>query len=115
MGKVKIKLVSIGHLPLEFESKKIKNFSSSLFEVIGKIDNHELRCNSDGSGWEFSDDLVRKQMPDLNGADFMIAIGRCWDRHQFKKPGLPMLFAAYYGIVTLLAQIPHRFQLMASR
>ncbi|MGX9417678.1 hypothetical protein ACWU4D_10035 [Vibrio sp. WJH972] len=74
MSKVKIKLVSIGHLPLEFESKKIKNFSSSLFEVIGKIDNHELRCNSDGFGWEFSDDLVREQMPDLNGADFMIAI-----------------------------------------
>jgi len=74
MSKVKIKLVSIGHLPLEFEPKKIKNFSSSLFRVIGKIDNHELRCNSDGFGWEFSDDLVRKQMPDLNDTDFMIAI-----------------------------------------
>lgn len=74
MSKVKIKLVSIGHLPLEFEPKKIKNFSSSLFEVIGKIDSHELRCNSDGFDWEFSDVLVREQMPDLNGADFMIAI-----------------------------------------
>jgi hypothetical protein len=59
---------------LGFDPKKIKNFSSSLFEVIGKIDNHELRCNSDGFGWEFSDDLVREQMPKLNGADFMIAI-----------------------------------------
>ncbi|MEI8667559.1 hypothetical protein P4S65_04045 [Pseudoalteromonas sp. B131b] len=74
MSKVKIKLVSIGHLPLGFDPKKIKNSSSSLFEVIGKIDNHELRCNSDGFDWEFSDDLVREQMPKLNGADFMIAI-----------------------------------------
>ncbi len=74
MSKVKIKLVSIGHLPLEFDPKKIKNFSSSLFEVVGNVDNHELRCNSDGIGWEFSDDLVRNQMPNLNNADFMIAI-----------------------------------------
>jgi len=75
MSKVKIKLVSIGHLPLGFDPKKIKNFSSSLFEVIGNIDNHELRGNSDGSGWEFSDDLVRQQMQiPLNDADFMIAI-----------------------------------------
>ncbi|WP_068453314.1 MULTISPECIES: hypothetical protein [unclassified Oleiphilus] len=74
MSKVKIKLVSIGHLPLGFDPKKIKNFSSSLFEVIEKIDNHELRCNSDGFDWEFSDHLVREQMPKLNGADFMIAI-----------------------------------------
>lgn len=74
MSKVKIKLISIGHLPLGFDPKKIKNSSSSLFEVIGKIDNHELRCNSDGFDWEFSDDLVREQMPKLNGADFMIAI-----------------------------------------
>ncbi len=74
MSKVKIKLVSIGHLPLEFNSKKISKFSSSLFEVVGSIDNFSLRCNSDGDDWEFSDDLVRQQMPQLNNADFMIAI-----------------------------------------
>lgn len=74
MSKVKIKLVSIGHLPLGFDPKKIKNFVSSIFEVIGNIDNHELRCNSGGFGWEFSDYLVLNQMPKLNGADFMIAI-----------------------------------------
>jgi hypothetical protein len=74
MSKVKIKLISIGHLPLEFNSKKISKFSSSLFEVEGNIDNLALRCNSDGYDWEFSDDLVKNQMPNLNGADFMIAI-----------------------------------------
>ncbi|WP_305819445.1 hypothetical protein [Photobacterium leiognathi] len=86
MSKVKIKLVSIGHLPLGFDPKKIKNFSSSLFEVIGNIDNHELRCNSDGFDWEFSDDLVREQMPKLNGADFMIAIVNVSIRRQLVFP-----------------------------
>lgn len=74
MSKVKIKLISIGHLPLEFNSKKISKFSSSLFEVEGNFDNLALRCDSDRYDWEFSDDLVKKQMPKLNGADFMIAI-----------------------------------------
>lgn len=74
MSKVKIKLISIGYLPSEFKSKKVSKFSSSLFEVVGNIDNLSLRCDSDGYGWEFSDDLVRKQMPEFNDADFMVAI-----------------------------------------
>ncbi len=74
MSKVKIKLVSIGHLPLEFNPKKIENWKSSTFEVIDKIDNFALRCNSDGVDWEFSDALIRTQLPDNSDADFMIAI-----------------------------------------
>lgn len=74
MNKVKIKLVSIGHLPLDFNSKKIPKFSSSLFEVVGNIDNHSLRCNSDINDWGFSDQLIKNQMPKLNSEDFMIGI-----------------------------------------
>jgi hypothetical protein len=74
MSKVKIKLVSIGHLPLEFQSKKVKNWKSSTFEVVGKIDNFALCCDSDGYDWEFSDALVKQQFPANSEADFMIAI-----------------------------------------
>ena len=74
MSKVKIKLVSIGHLPFDFNNNKIPKFSSSLFEVVGDIDNHSLRCNSDIEDWGFSDQLIKNQMPKLNGEDFMIGI-----------------------------------------
>lgn len=74
MSKVKIKLVSIGHLPLEFQSKKVESWKSSTFEVVGKIDNFALRCDSDGYDWEFSDALVKEQLPVNTDADFMIAI-----------------------------------------
>ena len=74
MSKVRIKLVSIGHLPLEFRSKKIKNWSSKTFEVVEDIDNYSLRCDSDGFDWEFSDSAVKGQLPDQFNADFMIAI-----------------------------------------
>ncbi len=74
MSKVKIKVVSIGHLPLEFQSKKIENWKSSIFEIIGEVDNFALRCDSDGFGWEFSDALVKEQLPANSDTDFMIAI-----------------------------------------
>lgn len=62
---------------------------------------------------KLTEQSFRREFIDKNKPLFIIR--RCWDRHQFKKPGLLMLFAAYYGIVTLLAQIPYRFQLVASR
>ncbi|EGQ7838618.1 hypothetical protein ACFM0N_003102 [Vibrio parahaemolyticus] len=74
MSKVKIKLISIGHLPLEFNIKSVGKFKSSQFEIHGEIERLALRCDSDGMSWEFSDDIVRKQLPELGDADFMIAI-----------------------------------------
>ncbi|MDD5229559.1 MAG: hypothetical protein PHN45_05745 [Methylococcales bacterium] len=73
MAKIKIKVISIGHLPLNFQPKKISSWESDLFEIDGSIDNYALRCNSDGYNWEFSDELIKEQLPDFN-ADFLIAI-----------------------------------------
>ena len=74
MSKVKIKLVSIGHLPLEFQTHKVTKWKSSTFEIAGNIDNFALRCDSDGLHWEFSDERVKEQLPKNFDADFMIAI-----------------------------------------
>lgn len=74
MSKVKIKLASIGHLPIGFQPKKILRWKSSTFEVVGEFDNFALRCDSDGPDWEFSDELVKSQIPKKFDADFMIAI-----------------------------------------
>jgi hypothetical protein len=74
MSKAKIKLVSIGHLPLDFQVKKVLRWKSSIFEISGEFENFALRCDSDGPGWEFSDELVKTQLPERFDADFMIAI-----------------------------------------
>jgi hypothetical protein len=74
MSKVKIKLVTIGHMPLGFTPSKIIKWKSSTFEIVEPIDNFALRCDSDGYGWEFSDKLVQQQLPHTFNADFMIAI-----------------------------------------
>lgn len=74
MDKVKIKLVTIGHLPLHLNLSQVSAWKSGVFELVGDIENFSLRCDSDGSGWEFSDELLREQLPAHTGADFLLAI-----------------------------------------
>ena len=74
MNKVKIKIVSIGSIPIHLNLKKVENWKSSIFELDGAIENYALRCDSDGDSWDFSDGLLEGQFPEKFGADFMIAI-----------------------------------------
>ncbi len=74
MSQVKIKLISIGHLPINLQVTKLLRQKSLLFEVVGDFENYALRCDSDGVDWEFSDQLVRTQLPVTFDADFMIAV-----------------------------------------
>ncbi|WP_426077340.1 hypothetical protein [Janthinobacterium sp. PSPC3-1] len=74
MKKIKIKLVSIGQLPIDFQEKNILKWKSSAFEVSKEIENFSLTCDSDGPDWAFSDELVRKQIPRDFDADFIVAI-----------------------------------------
>jgi hypothetical protein len=76
MNKVKIKVTTIGHLPLHLNMKRVTGWQSDVFELAGTIENFALRCDSDGDGWEFSDTLLKEQLPPPHqfDADFLIAI-----------------------------------------
>lgn len=63
MDKAKIKLVTIDHLPLHLNLNRVAAWNSEVFELVGGVDNFDLRCDSDGPDWEFSDDLLRVQLP----------------------------------------------------
>jgi len=74
MDKAKIKLVTIGHLPLHLDLIRVSAWKSEVFELSGEIENFALRCDSDSDGWVFSDALLKAQLPAHAGADFLIAI-----------------------------------------
>lgn len=74
MDKAKIKLVTIGHLPLHLDLSRAAAWRSDVFELAGDIENFALRCDSDSDGWVFSDALLKAQLPAQTGADFLIAI-----------------------------------------
>lgn len=74
MDKAKIKLVTIGHLPLHLDLRRASAWKSDVFELVGQIENFALRCDSDSDGWVFSDALLKAQLPAHTGADFLIAI-----------------------------------------
>lgn len=74
MDKIKIKLVTIGHLPLRLNLTRASAWKSDIFELVGEIENFALRCDSDSENWIFSDALLKAQLPAHKGADFLIAI-----------------------------------------
>jgi hypothetical protein len=74
MHKAKIKLVTIGHLPFHLNLKRVSEWPSDVFELIGEVDNFALRIDSDIENWAFSDELLKKQLPAHLGADFLLAI-----------------------------------------
>lgn len=74
MVKTKISVVTIGHMPSEFDKRKIKSWKSALFTVVGDIENYSLTEDSDGYGWEFTDENLEKILPDQFQGNFLIAI-----------------------------------------
>jgi hypothetical protein len=74
MTKVKIKLVTVGHLPLHLNLDPVSAWSSDVFELVGNIENFALRGDADGEGWCFTGEKLRTQLPDHTGAHFILAI-----------------------------------------
>lgn len=74
MSKVKIKLVSVGHLPANFDKTKIEQWESALFKIQGQIESFTLNNDSDGPNWEFSDQNLLKELPNNFNGDFLLAL-----------------------------------------
>jgi hypothetical protein len=74
MDKTKIKVITIGQLPLHLNLRRIASWQSEIFQLAGDIENFALRCDSDSDGWVFSDALLKEQLLKKFDADFVIAI-----------------------------------------
>lgn len=74
MSKIKITVATIGHMPAEFNKQKIKEWSSSVFEVVDEIENYALNCESDDHGWAFSDAALEEVLPTKFNGDFLVSI-----------------------------------------
>lgn len=74
MSKIKITVATIGHMPAEFQKKKLKEWKSSVFEVVDEIENYSLNCQSDGPDWEFTDAALEKVLPTVFNGDFLVSI-----------------------------------------
>ncbi len=74
MRKVRVKVITLGHMPPHIQVDRIRIWNSQIFEIVGSIENHEIRSNSGGFGWEFSDSLLSEQvLPDIT-VDFVLAL-----------------------------------------
>ena len=74
MSKVKIRLIILGHVPYSLDIKKIQNWDTDLFEIVGSINSLNISGNSDGAEWEFLDKTINSQLPSRNNEDILIAV-----------------------------------------
>lgn len=74
MDKTKITAVTIGHMPAEFNKRKITSWKSSIFTITGEIESYSLTKDSDGDDWEFTDANLEEVLPDNFQGDFLVAI-----------------------------------------
>lgn len=74
MSKVKIKLVILGHIPLDLDKVKLTKWKSEVFEIVGQIDSYTITNNADGASWEFMDNNIGALLPERFEGDFLIAM-----------------------------------------
>lgn len=74
MEKTKITVATVGHMPAEFDKRKIENWNSSLLSVSDEIQSYALTEDSDGENWQFTDSILENLLPKYFNGDFLIAI-----------------------------------------
>ena len=74
MSKTRIAVATVGHMPADFKRQKIKEWKSSVFEIVDEIESYSLTCDSDGIGWEFTDEALEKVLPSKFNGEFLVAL-----------------------------------------
>lgn len=74
MSKTRITVAIVGHMPADFNRHKIKKWDSSVFEIVDGVESYSLTCDSDGLGWEFTDESLERVLPSKFNGEFLIAI-----------------------------------------
>lgn len=74
MEKVNIKLITIGHMPIEINKQKLINWKSKVFKIDPDIPSYTLPIESDGYNWDFSDENIKSILPDNGEFDIRLVI-----------------------------------------
>jgi hypothetical protein len=74
MKPTKISIATIGEMPFNFNTSKVKAWKSSIFEITGTIDNYALTVDADGEDWQFTDNNLSRVLPETGDSDFLFAI-----------------------------------------
>ena len=82
MEKIKINVVTIGRVPIQFKLLELENWKSEIFEIVG-VENYGLTGNSDRPKWRFSDEFFNNQLQKNFVGDFRFVIVNVPIRYNF--------------------------------
>lgn len=106
MNKSKVVVATIGYMPNKLiNTKKIKKHSSSVFEIIGEIENYALTMDADGTDWEFTDKALAETLPKAHHGDFIIALVNVpiEDNYYARRLSNNRIVFSFYEIKEILA------------
>lgn len=74
MSKVKISLVTIGHMPRDLNLDCVRSWHSAAFEIAGAPESYVVNRDSDGPDWQYTDHAMERLLPTQFEGDFLLAI-----------------------------------------
>ncbi|NOQ29704.1 MAG: hypothetical protein GQ570_01140 [Helicobacteraceae bacterium] len=74
MKKITVQVITLGHMPIGFNTNKIEKWKSEVFEISQNIENYSMNQNSDSVSWAYSDELLKEELPNNITTDILIAI-----------------------------------------
>lgn len=74
MTKVKISLVTIGHMPRDLNLNRVRAWRSAAFEIVGAPESYGVNRDSDGPDWQYTDQAMEQLLPTNFKGDFLFAI-----------------------------------------
>ena len=74
MKKITVQVITLGHMPIGFNTTKIEKWKSDIFEISQNIENYSMNNNSDSLYWAYSDELLSNELPKNINTDILIAI-----------------------------------------
>lgn len=74
MARVRLALVTIGHMPSELRLDRVRDWRSSLFELVDAVPSYAITNRADLPDWGFSDGAIGADVPQRGTADLVLAL-----------------------------------------
>jgi hypothetical protein len=71
---ISVKIITLGHIPVDLNFKIIENWKSKLFRISNEIENFSITTNSDQYDWSFSDEKIKNELPKNIKEDLLFVI-----------------------------------------
>lgn len=93
-------------MPHDFDPMWLSSWKSRLFTIPYPVDSYALNVDSDGADWSYSDDLLRAEIPDPEGADILVVMASVplQDNYHTRRISENIVVFTFYEVARILRE-----------